>query len=160
MAEIRDVAAYFCANYPFKRELSKARLTKMVYLADWRSAIVYGHQITEIDWFYNYYGPFVSDVVDSIRMDPAFSIIQTTNYLGGEKELVTLTTSAVTWPTLTDQDIEILNHVIEQTSALYWNEFIKLVYSTYPIVTQERMAPLNLVALAEEYSDADASQSP
>jgi hypothetical protein len=39
MAELKDIIAYYCKQYPHKAELSKARLTKMVYLADWKSAI-------------------------------------------------------------------------------------------------------------------------
>lgn len=159
MAKIRDVAVYLCTKYPHKGELSKARLTKMVYLADWRSAIVHGHQITAIDWFYNYYGPFVDDVMESVRTDPAFSVTQTTNFFGGQKELVSLNTTEASWPSLTSKDISILDHVIDETSSLYWNDFIKLVYSTYPIITQERLARLNLVELAQEYSRNDSPSS-
>jgi hypothetical protein len=32
-----------------------------------------------------------------------------------------------------------------------WNDFIRLVYSTYPIMSQERGTELDLAALAEEY---------
>ena len=35
MAKLVDVVGYLCEHYPHKAELSKARLTKMVYLADW-----------------------------------------------------------------------------------------------------------------------------
>ena len=31
---LRDIVAYVCKNYPYKDELSNARVTKMVYLAD------------------------------------------------------------------------------------------------------------------------------
>jgi hypothetical protein len=53
MARLRDVVAYLCHEYPHKGELSKARLTKMVYLADWRSAIERGSQVTDIEWVFN-----------------------------------------------------------------------------------------------------------
>jgi hypothetical protein len=48
----------------------------------------------------------------------------------------------------------VLDFVIEQTAPLYWNDFIKLVYSTYPVVTQPRFLPLDLVKLALEYREA------
>ncbi len=51
MAALKDIIAYYCDRYPHKEELSKARLTKMVYLADWKSAIVHGKQISDIKWF-------------------------------------------------------------------------------------------------------------
>jgi hypothetical protein len=156
MARLRDVAAYLCHAYPHEGDLSKARLTKMVYLADWRSAIIRGTQITEIEWIYSYYGPYVEAVIDSIRDDPAFSIIQTANIFGRQKEIVSLNTET-TWPTLTEEDIEILDFVIEETAPLYWNEFIQLVYSTYPIVSQPRFTPLELTNLASEYKDSQSS---
>jgi hypothetical protein len=153
MARLRDVVAYLCHAYPHKGDLSKARLTKMVYLADWRSAIIRGHQITEIEWIFNYYGPYVDAVIDAIRDDPVFSIIQTANMFGGQKEIVQLNTET-TWSSLTEEDIEILDFVIAETAPLYWNQFMQLVYSTYPIVSQPRFTPLELAALASEYRDS------
>src|SRR5918994_1580631 len=155
MARLRDVVAYLCHAYPHKGDLSKARLTKMVYLADWRSAIIRGHQITEIEWIYNYYGPYVEAVIDAIRDDPAFSVIQTANMFGDQKEIVQLNTET-SWPSLTEEDIKILDFVIEETAPLYWNEFIQLVYSTYPIVSRPRFTPLELAALASEYKDSQS----
>lgn len=160
MAELRDVVAYLCANYPHKQDLSKARLTKMVYLADWRSALVKNSPMTDIRWIYNYYGPFVDDVISVARKDPAFEIVQTANLFGGQKEVVRLSAEPAEWPSLTDEERQILDHVIQETSLLYWNEFIKLVYSTYPMVTQERFAPLDLVTLANEYRSKDFESLP
>ncbi len=50
MTELKDVMAYIIANYPFKGELSNARLTKMVYLTDWKNALLSGRQVTDISW--------------------------------------------------------------------------------------------------------------
>ena len=72
---------------------------------------------------------------------------------GGQKEIVSLNTET-TWPSLTEEDIEILDFVIEETAPLYWNEFIQLVYSTYPIVSQPRFTPLELTTLASAYKDS------
>jgi hypothetical protein len=47
MSKLADVIAYLCVNYPYKHELSKARLTKLVYLSDWMSAQELGEQITK-----------------------------------------------------------------------------------------------------------------
>ena len=49
--------------------------------------------------------------------------------------------------------MRILDFVMEGSAPLNWNEFIKLVYSTYPIVSQERYAKLDLVRLAQEYEE-------
>jgi hypothetical protein len=150
MATLRDVVAYLCEQYPHKNELSKARLTKMVYLADWKSAIERGCQITDILWVFNHYGPYVDDVVDSIRDDPAFEVVRTANVYGDQKELIRLR-EQVKYPTLTDEDRKILDFVVERTAPKYWNDFIRLVYSTYPVMTQARHSALDLVGLAKRY---------
>lgn len=150
-----DVVAYFCANYPHKAELSNARLTKMVYLSDWRSAIRRGRQITDIRWKFNHFGPYVDDVLEAARKDKKrFVVADTINMYGNPKQLIQLRESAEVVE-LSKEDREILDHVIEETRPLYWNDFIKLVYSTYPVLTQERYEELDLVALAKEYAETE-----
>lgn len=155
MASVRDVVAYLCENYPHKNELSKARVTKMVYLADWRSCIIWERQITEIVWEYNYYGPYVEDVLNIARTDPAFEIETTRNVRGGLKEIIRLI-APVEYKTLNAEDTAILDFVIQTTASKFWDDFIHLVYSTYPIITQPKFSKLDLVSLAREYREQRA----
>jgi hypothetical protein len=150
MAELKDVVLYLGKHYPHPHELSKARLTKMVYLADWRSALSEGHQITNIDWEFNHFGPYVRDVENVARRDPNLTITPTTSLYGAPKELIAARPDAPE-PTLTDDERDILDFVIKQTSKLYWNDFIELVYSTYPVRENPKYAHLDLVKLAREY---------
>jgi len=69
MSKLSTVLRFLCEKYPLKNELSNARLTKMVYLADWRSALMYGNQITDIEWYFDNFGPYVHDVVNTARTD-------------------------------------------------------------------------------------------
>ena len=155
MASVRDVVAYLCTHYPHKSELSKARLTKMVYLADWRCALVAGHQITPIAWEFNHYGPYVDDVINAARSDSSFQVVRSTNAYGSLKETVTVK-RAVAYPSLTDGDMAVLDFVVAGTAPKSWDSFIRLVYSTYPVVTQERYTTLDLVDLAKKYKDEQA----
>jgi hypothetical protein len=150
MASLHDVLVYICKHYPHKQELSKARLTKMVYLADWRAAIEQGRQLTSLRWTFNHYGPYLDDVVQEARASKDLDVETTRNMYGGLKELVAVRDETPE-PPMSDSDRAILDHVIEETAPLYWNDFMKLVYSTYPIVTQERYTTLDLVELAKEY---------
>jgi uncharacterized protein YwgA len=155
MPELRDVMAYLCANYPHKGELSKARLTKMIYLADWKSALEHGRQATSISWYFNHYGPYVEDVVQTARKNQEiFDILHTTNLFGSEKDIITVR-SGVEYPSITQQDRAVLDHVIRSSSRLTWDEFIELIYSTYPVQTQPRYGKLSLVRLAKEYRESD-----
>jgi hypothetical protein len=150
--QLKDVVAYLIKNYPetMLRELSNARLTKMVYLADWHSCLRGKGQITDIDWYFDNYGPFVWDIQKTAtENDGIFEIHETSNMYGNKKRLFSLKG---------DPDIEIsgsakksLDHILEVSSKLYWENFIKLVYSTYPVASSERYTQLNLIEKAEEY---------
>ena len=48
MDNVKDIVAYICCKYPYSSELSNARLTKLVYLADWMSAVANDEQVTDI----------------------------------------------------------------------------------------------------------------
>ncbi len=49
MANLKDIIAYILQNYPSnkKHELSNARVTKMVYLADWRNCLRSKGQVSD-----------------------------------------------------------------------------------------------------------------
>ncbi len=153
MGRLRDVVAYICGNYPYQDELSNARVTKMVYLADWRSAITRGKQLTNLEWEFSHYGPYVNDVIRIAEADPAFKIVSTRNPYGGQKDLLQVADD-VAYPSVTDGEKELLDFVISTSASKNWDDFIKLVYSTYPIVTQERFSKLDLVGLAEKYEES------
>jgi hypothetical protein len=151
MAQLHDILAYVCAAYPHKNELSRARITKIVYLADWKSAIDRGRQLSEISWYFDNYGPFVWDVWKTAESMPQlFNIEHTANMYGGAKHVVRLVASGYQ-PTLTAEEKAVLDHVVEATKGLNWNDFIRLVYSTHPVISSERYTPLNLIEKADEY---------
>jgi hypothetical protein len=124
MAELRDIVAYLCDRYPYPNELSNARLTKMIYLADWKSAIEREEQLTNLSWEFSHYGPYVPNVIRLARSEKDFEV-----KLG--------------------ETIFVIHSVDDKS----FTEFVKLVYSTYPIVTQERYSILDLVNLAKEYKE-------
>jgi predicted nucleic acid-binding OB-fold protein len=153
VATLRDIVAYVGGNYPYKDELSNARVTKMIYLADWRSAITRGEQLTDLEWEFSYYGPDVSDVKQVAETDPAFEVVPTRTPYGGQKDLIRVADD-VDYPSLTDDEKELLDYVISSSASKNWDDFIKLVYSTYPIITQDRFSKLDLVKLAREYEQS------
>ncbi|WP_420380850.1 Panacea domain-containing protein [Marivita sp.] len=150
MSTISDVAAYFCAKYPHKSELSKTRLTKLVYLADWEAAKHLGRQITDIRWYFHNFGPYVDDVVDAVQSDDRFEIVSSRNYYGDEKLEIKLKQTNRLDLELIPEELAILDSVIEKTRPMYWNAFIKHVYSTDPIEQSDRYRHLDLVAFANE----------
>jgi uncharacterized protein YwgA len=152
MENLSDVLVYIFSNYPNPLELSKARIVKMVYLADWKSAIEHGRQITGIRWHFNHYGPYVTEVINTIKSDSRFETTWVSNHFGEPKELISLISQSIDL-SLSQETKEILDFVIRKTSVLYWQDFINLIYSTYPIQNSPRYSYLNLVSLAKDYKE-------
>lgn len=146
-----DLIRYIIKTYPHSEELSKARLNKIIYLIDWKFAIEYGKQLTKIEWVFNHFGPYVSIIEETILSDNRFKIINKKNIYNSPKNVITLVQDInFIEPSITEQ--KVIDFIIDKTKKFYWKRFIELVYSTYPIISQERGAKLDLVLLAEEYS--------
>lgn len=151
MSKLKDIIAYVLKNYPFKDELSNARVTKIIYLADWYSSINNGEQISNIQWVYDNYGPFVWNIKEEVENNPnIFKMKKTTNMFGGEKLLLSLVDTDYS-PNLDATAVKALKHIMKITKDLNWSDFIKVVYATYPISSSERYTRLNLVNKAKEY---------
>lgn len=149
MSNLKEVMSYFCLNYPHPNELSNARLTKLVYLADWFNSLVYGRQATDINWIFNHYGPYVDDIIDTARQENIFTITSTQNYYGDNKNIISCDRNYK--PLISNETKSVLDFVIEKTKSMYFNDFIDYIYSTYPISSQSRYINLDLVGLAQEY---------
>ena len=146
-----NIMAYFCLHYPHKNELSKARLTKLVYLSDWFSSLLDGKQLTNIDWVFNHYGPYVEDISSIAAFDDNFTITPYKTIYGGDKYVISCSLKAENVK-LNPRESAILDAIIEKTKTMYFNDFIDYVYSTYPVTASERYTHFDLPALAKEYN--------
>jgi len=145
MAKLKDIMAYIIEEYPLKSDLSNAKLTKMIYLADWRHAITYGNQISEIRWYFDNYGPFVWDIKDEAQNDSEIFVVkEVLNAYGSPKVIIGLNKIGYV-PEIAEEEAKSINHVIESAKKLNWDQFIRLVYSTYPIISSEKYNYLDLV---------------
>lgn len=147
-----NIMAYFCINYPHKNELSKARLTKLVYLADWFSSLLDNKQLTNINWVFNHYGPYVEDISSIAAFDDNFSITHHKTIYGGDKYVISCTVPPESID-LSSREKSILDAIIEKTKKMYFNDFIDYVYSTYPVTASERYTQFDLPSLAKEYKE-------
>lgn len=150
MSKLRSIMAYIATKYPHKSELSKARLTKLVYLADWFSALLDDKQMTDIEWMFNHYGPYVDDICSIANLDSEFSITPEKTLYGGDKYVISYSGASVD-NELTERERTIIDTIIEKTKVMYFNDFINYVYSTYPVSSNERYSYIDLVSLAREY---------
>lgn len=153
MSDLKDIIIYLFKNYPNPTELSKPRLVKILYLADWRSAFTRGQQVTNIRWFFNHYGPYVEDVISLIKANPKIFYVESFQTgLGGISDRIKLLSTAHQTNELDNEDKSYLDFVIERTYNLSWDEFLSLVYSTYPIENSSKYTTLDLVEFGKEYN--------
>ena len=115
--KLRSVMRYIVKNYPYPDDLTKTRITKLVYLIDWENVKEYGSQITNIEWFFDHYGPYVSDVLDEADEDKTVSINSTISNFGTVKYIVKpkRDKEELLYDDLTDNDKDIIDRVIDKT---------------------------------------------
>ncbi len=151
MAKIKELLAYLLINYTKEKDLSKTRLTKLIYLCDWKYSIEYGKQITEIEWIFDNYGPFVWDVMETVNENPnLFVINQTETFYGSVKTLISIKDKSYKFSLETTEQ-KTAKFVIDATKDLTFDQFTKLIYSTYPIMISQRYSKLDLPKLAKQY---------
>jgi len=151
MAKLKDIMVYIIKKYPFKMDLSNAKLTKMIYLADWKHAISYGGQISGIKWYFDNFGPFVWDIKNEALNDlELFTVKEILNTYGSPKVIIGMKQIQYL-PEITNEEAKSIDHVIETAKKLNWDQFIRLVYSTYPIISSEKYSYLDLSKKAKEY---------
>ena len=146
-----NLIKYLLKNYPHKSELSASRLTKMLYLSDWKNAIENSKQLTDAEWHFNHCGPYVDNFIKIAKSDNDINVTSAQTVFGGHKQQIELSKNYNGSIDITEPEKKILDFVIESTKRKNYEDFIKLVYSTYPIVSSSRYSDLNLVKMASEY---------
>ena len=150
MSKLLDAMCYVCANYSCKDDLSKSRLIKIIYLADWKFAINYKCQITDAHWMFDQNGPSVYCIEELFEKNTSFEIIHIKNNFNDTKDIVKLKNVEI-YNKLTNDEIAVLDSIINMTARMNWEQFVRVVYSTYPILTQPKMSKLNLIYLSKKY---------
>ena len=160
MNKLKEILAYIIKTYPNKDDLSNARLTKLVYLADWKHVLTHNKQISDIKWYFDNYGPYVKDILKTVENNKCtFVAYETLNIFRESKILIALKQTQY-GPSISNEEKISIDHIINVTHALNWTNFIKLVYSTYPIMSTERYNFLNLIEKAKVYKEMFAERLP
>lgn len=154
MATLIDAMAYVL-GLSESNGLPNARLTKLLYLADWHLSIKAGRQVTPVQWYFDNYGPFVWDVIRTAEQAPdIFEVAKDHTAFGNPRTVIRL--KAKPSVKLTAEEQQSLSHVVATTAGLSFEQFLRLVYSTHPIVTSQRYSQLDLRKKADEYKATQA----
>ena len=151
MNELLNIIYYICLNYPNRDDLSNARLNKIIYLADWRNVLRRGHQVSQINWIFNHYGPFVFDIINEVSAhEDIFEVRYVPNDFGKPKQIISLR-GGLNQVNPNIEDSDSIDFIIAKTKDMGFNKFIQYVYSTYPVLSSQHGDNLNLIEKAEEY---------
>jgi len=150
---LSNIIKYILKEYPHKSELSASRLTKMIYLIDWKNSIDNDCQITKTVWHFDHYGPYVDDFVKLAKEDKDITIKNTSTVYGGKKQLFQLSENFGSKVEVTQEQKKIIDFVINATKKKNYEDFIQLVYSTYPVISSDRYSDLDLVTMARKYKE-------
>lgn len=152
MADLVNVVGFTLEIYPFKHEMSNARLTKTIYLSDWHYLLKTGTRLTDIQWYFDNFGPFVWDVRNVAERVPGlFNVFKTQNARGATKLMFELRPHVSFFDKLDELERSSIQSVVDSTKDMYWDEFIKLVYSTYPVINGEKYTQIDLERCARDY---------
>lgn len=154
---ITSIGRYFLAQLG---QLPKGRLVKLFYLLDWKTALASGKTITGLQWCYNHFGPYLPQVVDMLADSDDIVLHQQNSAMGSEAEYLKLKSTEVSneeLECLSEDERKLADEVIAATKDLNFTDFIKLVYSTYPIRISQKYTELDLPVLAKNYQE-DSSE--
>lgn len=159
MARARDVIAYILAQYPSPLDLTMSKLVNILYLIDWRSAIVRGSQVTDLQWEAQASGPTcpLPGVLPVRQMDddrprlttrrrPARALVLEWLQERFKKDLSV---------SLTPEDREIIDFVLRTAASKQLGPFTQLVNSTFPM-RRVNEGQIDLVELAAQYRGEDS----
>lgn len=149
-SKLHDLMALLYSKIGHKSDLSKARFTKLVYLADWKMSQKFGRTISNIEWLFNHYGPYVDDVADLARDSVDFNVVVTRNAYGSLKEQIEYVGDIDDCTLIDDTELAVIEEVVKETDRLYFNEFIEHVYKTFPVKESNRYSVLHLPKLAQK----------
>jgi hypothetical protein len=141
MAETNQALAYIALNASRAVPLTWLRITTLLYLSDWRSAIIFKKQISDVNWVQ----PFVEKVPDI-----AHRITQPHSGFVVEEPGV-IRFAGPPRITLSPDAAECIDFVLHGELQKGWLEFFRIAYSTFPMFSQPARAALDLVDLARRY---------
>ncbi|WP_137201613.1 Panacea domain-containing protein [Pseudomonas sp. CFBP13528] len=152
-SKLKDLIACILLQYPSPEDLSNSRLTKLIFLIDWKSCLVDGRKVSGIEWYFDHYGPYVEDVIELAKIDSDFNVMPVRGQSGSIKNVIGLSKGFCDVIELGEVSEYCVKFAIDLTAGKNYDEFIELVYSLYPVVTCPKYSDIDLVKKACEYKN-------
>lgn len=80
-----NILHYLVDKYPYPDDLTRLRVTKLIYLIDWKAVQKTGQQLTNITWSLGQYGPTTETIVETVDKNPGLTFLETVSNFGTKK---------------------------------------------------------------------------
>ena len=132
MRKYKDIIQYIVKNHPDPCSLSSARVSAILYLIDWKSAMETGRQLTNLHWQTTPSGIKPQGGLSAPFSSKEYKALPSCKFSSAEKD--------------------IMNHAIDSSARKGITELISLANTTYPAFLQNRIGTvLNLDDIAKIY---------
>lgn len=149
MDGIKDIAYAIVNGITDNHQTSVARVIKLMYLFDWSLVLNFGGVESKYQWSCGMCGPSSEQILNAIMTDTqSFRTYYKSNRQGGEKLMVDCMDHGYS-PQLSEQCAKSVAHVVRATKGNCWNDLVRLVSSTMPVVLSSMNNPLDLAKAAE-----------
>jgi hypothetical protein len=153
MDKFQSALAYVVRKIPLEfNEFSVSLVLKILYLSDWKFAIDYGKQITEIEWKVSKVSLPIDDdleksVSETFRLFKSVKKHSKSNYYPDTRDL----SSMVEDSSLQTEEIAIIDFILRICILEGVDSIIKITFSTYPFLKMTKDDGFDLIKLAKEY---------
>lgn len=145
-----NILHYLVDKYPYPDDLTRLRVTKLIYLIDWKAVQKTGQQLTDITWSLGQYGPTTETIIETVDKDSGLTFLETVSNFGTKKYLLKITVPDEQLSyNLSSEDRHLIDTVINETKDLFWNNFMDHVYQTPPVIQAKSYDVLNLENFAK-----------
>ena len=127
MATLRDTIGLTCSCLPNGPHL--LRLSYILYLTDWSSAVVQGRRVTTLKWLLSAHGPRAEAVDGFLANSREFKLM-------GAKgpSAIVLFEGLPPFPSLNKADSRIIQEIIRVTEDLNWSQMQRLIHQSDPVM--------------------------
>ena len=136
MVAFEQVLEYLREIHPRTVPLDADRAMLTLYLVDWKAAIDLRRPVSNLEW--------------RIEHLPQPTARQREVMLSAFKHGATCELAGNV-NGMTSEDRAIIQDIVSRVGHKSDTELLRLVYSTFPVLSQPRHAPINLVAMADKY---------
>ena len=156
MKILYHIILYLLAHYSNLSELTSSKIIKMIYLADWHSAVLTDKTLTSTEWFLNDYGPTSDELLAAFKNYNEFTS-KLAHDLTNKNKRLEFNDTLSKKINLSREQQAILDRVIDVTQKRNLNDFNVFVKSTYPVISSNINNKLNLIKKAQAYKDDNIS---